>query len=70
MLVGLGYLVIVIALACGPFHAASAADAIASEGAGLPWWGFAGLPVSIAIAIVATIAPMRIGARNLRRIEF
>lgn len=68
MLVGLGYLVLTIAFACGPFHAASAAGALGEDS--LPWWGFAGLPLSLAIAIIATIAPMRIGARNLRQIEF
>ena len=70
MLVGLGYLVMVILFACGPFHAATAASAIASGSDGVPWWGFAGLPISFALAIIATIAPMRFGARNLRRIEF
>ncbi|MBO0698207.1 MAG: hypothetical protein J2P46_07425 [Zavarzinella sp.] len=70
MLVGLGYLVVVIAVACGPFHAAGAVEGFTGDPARLPWWGFAGLPVAIGIAGVATVVPMQIGARTLRGMEF
>jgi ABC-2 type transport system permease protein len=68
MLVSLGYLVLVIAIACGPFHTALAAAAV---GRGeLAWWGFAGLPVAAVLAAAATLIPMRVGARALRGMEF
>jgi ABC-2 type transport system permease protein len=69
MLVSLGYLVVVIVAACGPFHAASAQVAFGAPGP-LPGWAFAGLPVAVAIAALATIVPMRVGGWNLRVMEF
>src|SRR5947208_3233027 len=50
MLVSLGYLVVVIAAACGPFHAASAQVAFGDGTGPLPGWAFAGLPVAVALA--------------------
>lgn len=70
MLVSLGYLVLVIAFACGPFHLGSAAASFPGDPAELPWWAFAGLPAATALAAVATLLPMRVGARNLRGMEF
>src|SRR5262249_10613307 len=70
MLVSLGYLVIVIVAACGPFHAASTAAAFADGVGSLPGWAFAGVPVAVAIAAAATVIPMRIGGRNLKGMEF
>jgi ABC-2 type transport system permease protein len=70
MLVSLGYLVIVIAAACGPFHAASTAVAFGEGNAPLPGWAFAGLPFALVLAAAATVVPMRIGGRNLRGMEF
>jgi ABC-2 type transport system permease protein len=63
MLVGLGYLVVVIATACGPFHAAGGQGGVA-------WWGYAGLPVALGIAVVGTVLPMQVGTYTLRRMEF
>lgn len=70
MLVGLGYLLFIIAIACGPYHASSAMDKFATDKSGMAWWSFAGLPFAIAGAACATIVPMRIGAANLRSVEF
>src|SRR5262245_16331801 len=70
MLVGLGYLVFIIAVACGPYHASSAMEKFATDQSGMAWWSFAGLPVAVAGAACATIIPMRIGAANLRSVEF
>jgi ABC-2 type transport system permease protein len=70
MLVSLGYLVVLIAAACGPFHAASTTAALGNDHGALPWWAFAGLPVAIGIALGATWLPMRVGSRNLKQIEF
>src|SRR5262245_16598118 len=69
MLISLGYLVLVIAVACGPFHAAMAAESF-SGGDRIPWWGFAGLPVAAVLALAATLIPMRVGIQTLRGMEF
>jgi ABC-2 type transport system permease protein len=70
MLVSLGYLVLVIAAACGPYHAASATQSFSTSAGQLPWWGFAGLPVALGMAIVATVVPLRVGAWTLKNMEF
>jgi len=70
MLVGLGYLVLVIAAACGPFHAASAAANLDGRVGELSGWAFAGLPVAVGLAAAATLVPMRVGSRYLRTVEF
>jgi ABC-2 type transport system permease protein len=70
MLVGLGYLVLVIAAACGPLHAAGAASAFGDGVGGLPAWAFAGLPIALGLAIAATVIPLRIGSRQLQAMEF
>jgi ABC-2 type transport system permease protein len=70
MLMSLGYLVLVISAACGPYHAASAAAAFDSSGADLAGWAFAGLPIAVGLAAIATVVPMRVGARHLRGVEF
>jgi ABC-2 type transport system permease protein len=70
MLVSLGYLVLVIALACGPYHAAVAAGTYFGQLGTVPWWGYAGLPVALGAAVAATVLPMQLGARTLQRIEF
>jgi ABC-2 type transport system permease protein len=66
MLVGLGYLVLVIAAACGPFHA----GLTVSGGSGIPGWAYSGLPVAVGMAVAATWLPMRVGIRNLRELEW
>jgi ABC-2 type transport system permease protein len=68
MLVGLGYLVFVIAAACGPFHAGL--TLAGGSSAGIPVWAYVGLPVAVAMAVVATWLPMRVGIRNLRQLEW
>jgi ABC-2 type transport system permease protein len=70
MLVSLGYLVFLIAAACGPFHLANTGAVLAGDHGTLPLWAFAGLPVAAGMALVATIVPMRVGGRNLRGMEF
>jgi ABC-2 type transport system permease protein len=69
MLVGLGYLVLIIAAACGPLHAAGASAAFGGSDQ-LPPWAFAGLPVAIVLAAVATVVPLRVGGRHLNSMEF
>ena len=70
MLMSLGYLVVMILVACGPLHFAKTSAAMTEEGGALPWWAFAGLPVAAAIAAVATYIPLKVGMRTLREMEF
>ena len=70
MLISLGYLVLIILTACGPYHAVSAAAAFGSGVGESSALAFAGLPVAALIAAVATALPMRAGGRNLQRVEF
>jgi ABC-2 type transport system permease protein len=67
MLVSLGYLVLIILTASGPYHAAAA---LGPGVGGSAAWAFAGLPVAAGLAAAATVLPMRAGARTLRRMEF
>lgn len=71
MLVSLVYLVLMIGTVCGPYHAASTMAAFNDRAdQALPWWAFAGVPLGVLLAGVATWFPMRVGIRNLRTIEF
>jgi ABC-2 type transport system permease protein len=70
MLACLGYLVVIIGVACGPYHGAAAASAFESSGSSASIWAFAGLPVAAITAAAATLLPLRIGARHLRGMEF
>lgn len=69
MVVSLGYLVLVVAAACGPLHAGLTTAALHGS-AGIPAWAFAGLPVALFLAAVATVVPLRVGGRHLRTMEF
>lgn len=70
MMLGLGYLVIVITAMCGPYHLARVIQTAGGQ-AGMPWgWLAAGVAVATVACVVATWLPMRAGYRNLKRIEF
>jgi ABC-2 type transport system permease protein len=64
------YLVIAVGSICGPFHLAGARAFFGGAGDRYPWWAFAGVPVGVLMAIAAIWLPMRIGARNLSKMEF
>jgi ABC-2 type transport system permease protein len=72
MVVGLGYLVIVLGLTMGPLHGAAVANKFRTglDGLELPWWAFAGLPLAAVVAAAAIVLPLRAGARALNRVEF
>lgn len=75
MVIGLFYLILVVGTAAGPLHAAAvsmkySAGLFGGESAALPWWAFAGVPVAVAVAAVATYFPLRAGGRALRTVEF
>lgn len=68
--VGLFYLMLMIALMAGPYHLATTVRSIGGSSGSLPWWVFAGLPIGAILAAVAVLKPMQLGARTLERIEF
>ena len=71
MVVGLLYVVVILAVMAVPMHAAAVMKHFQKiTTVGFPWWAYAGLPVGVAIGIVATILPMRAGAKSLKTVEF
>lgn len=68
MVVGLGFLVVVIGTMAVPFHTAQLANK--ATGGPINPWVFAGLPVGLAIGVLAVILPLRAGASSLRQMEF
>ncbi|QVL33309.1 hypothetical protein KIH39_05180 [Telmatocola sphagniphila] len=66
---GFGYMVLCVALICGPYHIAYASTAITQLKA-QSWWTFAGLPIGIIMAGIAFGFPMRAGIRRLNTMEF
>lgn len=69
MIVGLGYLVLVVGCSSGPVLAAVLRNA-ATGASGWPWWAFAGVPVAVLLAALAVWLPLAAGARSLRKTEF
>jgi len=73
MVVGLGFLVIVIGTMAVPMHTAQLAKAasVASGGsAAINPWVYVGTPVGILVGVLAVVLPLRAGARSLRAMEF
>jgi ABC-2 type transport system permease protein len=68
MVVGLGFLIAVIGLMAVPFHAAHLANR--ATNAPVNFWIFAGVPLAIALSVLAVVVPLRAGARALRKMEF
>jgi ABC-2 type transport system permease protein len=68
MVAGLGFLVAVIGLMVVPFHTAQLTKEM-NHGYISPWV-FAGMPLGLALGVLAVVLPMRAGARSLRTIEF
>jgi ABC-2 type transport system permease protein len=70
MVTGLGFLIAVIGTMVVPFHVAQLAKS-ATGGAGhVNPWVYAGIPVALAVGVLATVLPLRAGARSLRAMEF
>lgn len=65
LVAGLLLLVAVIALMAGPFHML-----LASSENWTTWWPWVSLVLGMTLGLVATILPLRAGARNLRGMEF
>ncbi|MFO0851257.1 MAG: hypothetical protein U0871_22280 [Gemmataceae bacterium] len=71
MVVGLLFLVVVIAVMAGPVHASGLARGLGGMAGGeFPAWAFAGLPVGLAAGGLAVWLPLRAGGRALEATEF
>jgi ABC-2 type transport system permease protein len=70
MVTGLGFLVLVIGLMVVPFHAAALAKGASKGAATVSPWVYAGIPLGLVVGAVATVVPLRAGARALRNMEF
>jgi ABC-2 type transport system permease protein len=66
----LGYLVMAVAIICGPYHVAGAREYFRQSGDRYPWWVFAGIPIGLTMAALAVWLPMRFGTKTLRKMEF
>jgi ABC-2 type transport system permease protein len=71
MVIGLCYLVVVVAVMAGPVHAAGLAGGLRSgTDPTFPLWAFAGVPAGVLLAMVAVWLPLRAGGRALEATEF
>lgn len=70
MVTGLGFIVIVIGLMVVPFHAAALAKGASKGTATVSPWVYAGIPLGLLVGVLATVLPLRAGARALRNMEF
>jgi len=68
MVVGLMFLVCVVGLMAVPLHVSQLASR--GSGAAVSGWVYAGVPVGVAVGVVAVVVPLRAGARALRGMEF
>ena len=69
MVIGLMFLVSVVAVMAGPIHAAGLAKGFGIQ-AQLPWWAYTGIPIGMIFGAIAVVLPMRAGAKALRETEF
>jgi ABC-2 type transport system permease protein len=70
MIIGLGFLLLVVASSAGPVLAAGLRAVVNPTLEPWPWWAFAGLPVAAALTTAAVWVPLEAGARSLRNTEF
>lgn len=70
MLIGLGYLILIVVGMCGPYHLTRVMQTVTGQ-QDFPWVTMSiGLAISTVICFFATYLPMRAGFRNLNQIEF
>lgn len=70
MIVGLGYLLLIVAAMAVPLHIAGLRATLGGRGEFYPWWAFAGVPVALLAATLAVWLPLKAGAKSLRETEF
>ena len=69
MMLGLLFLVVVVALMAAPVHAAGVAKGYGVNPQ-LPPWAYLGVPLGLLAGAAAVVLPMRAGARSLNATEF
>ncbi|VTR92744.1 Uncharacterized protein OS=Singulisphaera acidiphila (strain ATCC BAA-1392 / DSM 18658 / VKM B-2454 / MOB10) GN=Sinac_6081 PE=4 SV=1 [Gemmata massiliana] len=70
MVVGLAFLVTVIGVMVVPFHVTQLAKGATGGAAKINPWVFVGIPIGLILGVLATVLPLRYGARSLREMEF
>jgi ABC-2 type transport system permease protein len=71
MVTGLGFVVVTVVLMALPMHVAATLRHFRNlDFAEFPSWVYLGVPLGIMLGIVATLLPLRAGARALERVEF
>jgi ABC-2 type transport system permease protein len=71
MIVGLGYLLLVVAAMAVPLHVAGLRNQLRGGSAeDFPPWAFAGVPVAVVACTLAVWLPLKAGAKSLRETEF
>lgn len=70
MIVGLGYLLLIVVALAVPLHVAGFRATVLERGEFYPWWAFAGVPVALIAAALTVWLPLRAGAKSLRQTEF
>jgi ABC-2 type transport system permease protein len=70
MVVGLGFLVAVIGVMVVPFHVTQLAKSANGNASGINPLVYVGIPIALTLGAIATIVPLRAGARSLRDMEF
>ena len=68
MVVGLGFVLLVVAFITGPVHAGAVVAKLHNSGP--PAWVYAGVVPGLVLTAIAVILPLRVGGRALRSTEF
>ena len=69
MMLGLAFLLVVVAFMAAPVHAAGVAKGYGMNPV-LPWWSYLGVPLGVLVGAAAVVLPMQAGARALDATEF
>jgi len=70
LVAGLLYILVVLALMALPWHVRVILSEVLGWRTGAGWLWYAGLAAGLAVGAAAVFFPLRIGARNLRQVEF
>ena len=71
MVLGLGFIIVTVGVLAVPMHVAAMLRYVNQLPKGeTPWWAYAGLPIGIAVTVLATWLPLKLGAKALNETEF